>query len=85
MSEIYYTHEYSNEHFYTYEDCYDDLESVIGIDDYLEYLDCYEILRQFFRRKTNDEFCNWFEGKLYEEILPQIANELISEHEYEED
>lgn len=80
---MYYTHEYSEKAFDDYDDCEDDLILRLSDDDYLEYLPCKSLIHKFLWRTTNDEFCNWFESVLFE-IEHTIANELITEHEDEE-
>ena len=79
---MYYKHEYSNEIFDTREACETDLEETIDIDEFTWRVDITEIVRKYFRRKSNDDFCNWFDDKLWE-IEEEIKNELISEHEEE--
>lgn len=77
---MYYTHEYSDERYETLEDCEDDLMQCVDIDEYDWRIGSTEILRHFFRRKTDDEFCDWLENRIIE-IEDEIKNDLIFDHE----
>lgn len=81
---MYYTHEYSDEEFDTFEECEIDLEEAVDIDEYIWRMNMTEILRKYFRRKSNDDFCNWLDTKIYE-ITDEIKNDLIIEHEDEDE
>lgn len=81
---MYYTHEYSDKKFEDYDECKDDLIINLDICDYTEHISAKEILRNFFRRKSNTEFCDWLENKTFD-ITEEIAEELITEHEEEEE
>ena len=80
---MYYTHEYSNEEFDTLEACEIDLEETVDIDEYVWRIDITELMRKYFHRKSNDDFCIWFDDKICE-IDDEIKNDLIFEHEEEE-
>lgn len=79
---MYYTHEYSNEIFDTLEECETDLEETIDADEYAWRISIDELVRKYFRRKSNEEFCNWLDDKICE-IDEEIKNDLIFEHEEE--
>lgn len=76
---MYYTHKYSNEKFDTFEECKKDLLMSIDICEYSERLDFYSILFDFFRRKSNDDFCENLECYLCE-VEEEIENDLISKY-----
>lgn len=80
---MYYTHEYSHEIFNTFEECENDLMQTIDIVEYAERIDSYEILKKFFRRKSDEAFLSWFENRLFE-IEEYLKNDLIYEHEEDE-
>lgn len=80
---MYYTHEYSHEIFNTFEECENDLIQSIDIVEYAERIGSDEILRKFFRRKSDEEFLSWFENKLLE-LEEELKNDLIFEYEEEE-
>ena len=63
---MYYTHEYSDEEFDTLEECEIDLEENIDENEYDWRINIGELLQKYSRRKSNDDFCNWFDNKLYE-------------------
>lgn len=79
---MYYTHEYSDEKFDTLEACEIDLSETVDIDEYAWHINITEILLKYFRRKSNDDFCNWFDDKICK-IDEEIKNDLIFEHEEE--
>ena len=73
---MYYTHEYSNEIFNTWEECKEDLLANLSVDDYYEHLDSYNILVDFFRRKSNDDFCQSLENYICE-VEQEIETDYI--------
>ena len=79
---MYYTNEYNDKKFDDYTDCKEDLITNTSIYDYADRIDSYEILRKFFRKKSNEEFCLWLENAIFE-AEEAIAKELITEHEDE--
>lgn len=80
-----FVHEYSDEKFATYEDCADSLREEINIDDIREEMDLglTGILSRFLRRKSDQEFIEWFQEKIF--AAEQAAvDALITEYEDEE-
>lgn len=84
---IYYTHEYSDDHFETVEECQDNLLDFIDLveiaDKLEENLTIEKILNNFLRM-DKEEFYNWLFGK-YSEALSEIQEDLISEVETDEE
>lgn len=62
-----FVHEYSDERFATYEECADSLRAEIDIDGIRDEMDLglTEILSRFLRRKTDQEFIEWFQEEIF--------------------
>lgn len=80
----YFVHEYSNEEFETLEACEEDLRESIELEDILQYFDFdnSDILREFFKRKSDEAFCAWLFDKFLE-AENHAADELITEYDEE--
>lgn len=80
-----FVHEYSDEEFATYEDCADSLREEINIEDIYGELDLrmIEILSRFLRRKSDQEFIDWFQEEIFAAEQAAI-DALITEYEDEE-
>ena len=81
-----YTHEYSDKEFDSYEACRDDLMENIEEEDIAQHLELTvpEIIRAFLRNKNNVDFSVWFQEKI-DEAIHHVENELIFEHDEEDD
>ena len=81
----YFVHEYSNEEFETIETCEEDLRECIEIYDILNHFDfsVEDILREFFKRKSDEAFCAWLLNELLE-AENHAVDELITEYDEEE-
>lgn len=76
-----FVHEYSDEHFATYEDCRDDLLPEIEEEDITHHLDLTvpDIVGKFLR-KSEEDFVKWFSELI--QIAQECAiEELITEYE----
>lgn len=80
-----FVHEYSDEKFATYEECADSLREEINVNDIRDEMDLglTEILSRFLRRKTDQEFIEWFQEKIFAAEQATI-DALITEYEDEE-
>ena len=83
---LYYTHEYSQERFETFEEARDDLIPQLDIEEYSshELFNSYALILQFFRRKSDSAFVEWLENYL-DALTMCICDELITEHDDEEE
>lgn len=81
-----YTHEYSDKEFDSYEACRDDLLENIEEEDIAQHLELTvpEIIRAFLRNKNNVDFSVWFQERI-DEAIHYVENELIFEHDEEDD
>jgi hypothetical protein len=80
-----FVHEYSDEHFATYEECAEDLLSEIDEEDIANELDLSveEIIAVFLRNKNNVDFSVWFQEKI-DSGIAAVQEALITEYEDEE-
>lgn len=81
-----YTHEYSDKKFDSYEACRDDLIENIDEEDIAQHIDLTvpDIIRAFLRNKNNVDFSVWFQEKI-DEAITYVENDLIFEHDEEDD
>ena len=79
---MYYTHEYSDEDFETYEECQNDLVECLDEQDIVGEIDLSleEIISRFLYRASNQNFINWLEDKILGAEQSAIDN-LITEYE----
>ena len=79
---MYFVHEYSDEQFETYDECREDLMTVLEEEDICDHFDFTkpEILCKFLRRKSNEDFIQWLSIEVDNAIELTLA-ELITEYE----
>jgi hypothetical protein len=77
-----FVHEYSDEHFDSYEDCRDDLMSEIDSDDIIEHLEVSisDITSHFLRRTSDREFSAWLNEQI-DIAYERAIEDLITEYE----
>lgn len=77
-----FVHEYSDEHFDTYEECRDDLMSEIDSDDIIEHLEVSisDITSHFLRRTSDKEFSTWLSEQI-DIAYERTIEDLITEYE----
>lgn len=83
----YYTHEYSDEHFETIEECRDDLLDFVDLAEIAEKLEeslTIEKILNKFLIMDKEEFYDWLFGE-YSDVLSEIQEELVSEIETDEE
>ena len=79
---MYFVHEYSDEQFKTYDECREDLMTVLEEEDISDYFDFTkpEILHKFLQRKSNEDFIQWLSIEIDNAVEFTLA-ELITEYE----
>lgn len=77
-----FVHEYSDEHFDTYEECRDDLMPEIDSDDIIEHLEVLigDIISHFRRRTSDKEFNTWLDEQI-DIAYERAIEDLITEYE----
>ena len=77
-----FVHEYSDEHFASYEECRDDLMPEIDSDDIIEHLEVSisDITSRFLRRTSDKEFSAWLNEQI-DIAYERAIEDLITEYE----
>ena len=77
-----FVHEYSDEHFATYEDCRDDLTPEIDSDEIIEHMEVSmdDIISHFLRRTSDKDFDTWLSEQI-DIAFERAIEDLITEYE----